>query len=145
MNSINEIADLAWLAGIIDGEGCIFARKVNKVANVDCRVAIQAASIRMIDDVSRIYDRYGIAYTREMRTRPRHNRSMHKVDIWRRAHVCKLLRLLLPYLRVKDREAEVVLEWFGKFPNEKPSGSRKSTFKQRMRFIETVKRLKKTA
>jgi hypothetical protein len=58
---MNDI-DLAWLAGIFDGEACFYARLTSsgsvsagrKNRCVETRIEVQVTSSRMVDEIERI-------------------------------------------------------------------------------------------
>lgn len=63
-------AELGWLAGIIDGEGCIYAhwqnkRKYSTGGNVSVEIRVEAVSFVMISKCASICDGIGVGYTIE--------------------------------------------------------------------------------
>lgn len=106
------MSDLSWLAGLTDGEGCIYARLINKSKNLYVQVQVHCASARMIDAVEVVYKAYGIEYLREEPWwQPRSTRPTHRITVGKLESVQQLLHLIRPHLRVKDREAEVTLRF----------------------------------
>ena len=61
--STNEL-NIAWLAGILDGEGCITAKK-NSVSSLFCRITIEAVSLNMIAALEEIFRENGVDYSKE--------------------------------------------------------------------------------
>ena len=92
--------DKAYLAGIIDGEGCITVLTVAVVMNDK-------------EAVQMLYDAFGgcLFFVK------RGNAKWH--DSWRWAvkqrKAAVALEAFLPYLRVKDRQAQIALEFISSF------------------------------
>lgn len=141
----------AWLAGIIDGEGCLIAHFVNvgkaplnPSGNLDCRIDIHVASPRMIEAIEKVYNDIGVEYTKlppivHLLSR----RPCWKIRVRKRASVILLLQNILPNLRVKDAEAILMLKFFQRHPIE--NGETRSSDKQRCDLVDGLKGLKKVA
>jgi hypothetical protein len=142
---------LAWLAGILDGEGCFYVRLTNKgkykssVGNIETRITVQATSIRMIEKIQEIYNEYGISY---LRTPPKklleHHKFSYIIDVRRRWDVLKLINLVLPFLVVKDIEAIAIKEFLDKFPDDGRSGLKPNN-DTKLALVSTVSELKRIA
>ena len=102
-----EATDLAWLSGIIDGEGCITAHQ-NSIRSLGFRVTIESVSTVMIDKVRSILHQCSVEHRiegpiwRELSTRP-----SFRVRVDKKQAVQHLCDLILPYSVVK--KAEIVL------------------------------------
>ena len=97
--------DLAYLAGILDGEGCIYARIYQ---SKKCNVTIISLSVTMCSEavVKWIYDNFGgCVYTDVPPGQKR--RFSWKV---RGTGVAKILRVVLPYLKEKKKRAGLGIE-----------------------------------
>lgn len=124
---ISREVDIAWLAGIIDGEGNLHALVQEKQSGPNNRlrflcpkVRITNTDIRMIKRVSEIYVREGLKFFYALN---RVSRYKNKKDTWKdqleitvgsQHGVAKLLRLVLPYLVNKREYASIFLgfiEW----------------------------------
>jgi hypothetical protein len=133
---------LVWMAGLIDGEGCIYARTTNKTKNLYIQVQIHAASKIMIDELAIICDKEQIDYLREgpkwqkMSTRP-----THRITIGKLKHVQKLLTKLEPLLRVKKAEAKLALDFLNLYIGV--SIKQKPSIEERELFIAKLKALKR--
>lgn len=95
MNRLTE-TQAAYIAGIIDGEGCLRARKDNGSTHV---AVSQKASERALLDFIQETTGIGAVYPRA------------EVDQWevrRQKDVLDLLEQLLPYLRVKQSQARLL-------------------------------------
>lgn len=144
-------SELAWLAGIIDGEGCIYAHLTNVGRNLKCptgtltfRIEVHTVSGRMVDAMEEIYRRRGIAHHRyPPKMQPLSKRPAHKIQVERKASVLRLAILVLPYLRVKDSEAKAVIEFLTRY--EREAGETRSTPAARVALIEQLRHLKTVA
>jgi hypothetical protein len=107
--------DLAWLAGITDGEGCLSvkgfrgARKTaTSVSYVLCNT-----SKPMIDRAAKILDAIGVRYgaVRKVWKGDRATRWQYWIEVSRKHDLLRLMEILTPYLTAKQIEAEVLV-WF---------------------------------
>ena len=113
-----EETRLAWLAGLIDGEGCLSVRHVMKQPHkahrnsLELRLEITSVSTKMIDTTCQILAEMDISVYRDKpRFRPKSTRPAIKIRIQQKYHLHILLRALLPYLVVKKPEAERCLQF----------------------------------
>jgi hypothetical protein len=98
-----SIAWCAWLAGLLDGEGCITIRPQRR------STFLPAVRVVMCDEepVTRLYAQYGGSFV--LRPRPAPWRDAFSWQVTGRA--CQQpLKDALPYLVVKHRQAALVLE-----------------------------------
>ena len=141
---INKI-DIAWLAGIIDGEGCIYPHVTNKRQgnhNLCFRVEAQATSIRMIDEIERIYTAMEIRFIRSgPRMQPLSTRPAYKIIVQRGDAVLLLLSTIASFLRVKDLEANAVIG----FLNDRINLNVVHSIASRYELVDRVRLLKKLA
>ena len=99
---------LAYLAGLIDGEGCIGIAKSSKQFRHDARLTIGMTDGEYLTALA---DELGIGYLYSQKRAQRPG--------WKRrtclsfgATACRiLLPCVLPYLRLKRRQAELLLEY----------------------------------
>lgn len=113
---MNE-TDIAWLAGLIDGEGCIFMRRLSpqRQKSIDSRLEIHTPSIRMFERVTKALDDLEIQYSLEIgRMQKKSTRPANKITVNKKHELKNLLLLIQPYLYVKLPEAEVMLEYLDK-------------------------------
>jgi hypothetical protein len=93
--------DLAWLSGIVDGEGCITAKQ-NSIRSLGFRVTIESVSTVMIDKIRSILHQGSVEHRlegpiwRELSTRP-----SFRVRVDKKQAVQRLCDLILPYSVVK--------------------------------------------
>lgn len=105
--------DLAYIAGLVDGEGCIRIKKSTYGIRIrkDCQnpTYSEMIQIRMVNEpaIKFIQSRFGGNYYLEKR--PYGNKPLYCYQI-----TCKLasnmIKQLLPYLKVKKEVAKIVLK-----------------------------------
>ena len=143
--------DAAWLAGIIDGEGCIcgyWTNRHNKTGgNVHVDVRIQATSMAMISRVFEICEKNDIeAYVETGGLwRPLSTKPTYRIGIRKRAEVSKLFALIRPYLVVKLPEVDFAMSWFEKWGDQRGNHQRKAEHDEKILFFNTLRDLKKIA
>jgi hypothetical protein len=95
----------AWLAGIIDGEGCIYAR-MEKTGYLKSSVQVIMAHLPTMERISQI--------TGGNAPKPQTPAPSNKHKAWRIQFQAQrgatLLRQLLPYLVTKKRQAEIFIQ-----------------------------------
>src|SRR5438552_14414658 len=111
---------LAWLAGIIDGEGCVrFHTEVSKNHRLAGRswtftayhVDIANTDSAMLIEIMAIADVLGVKYGYYPRVRFQHpnRKPQHRVSFHSRVSCNAILRAVLPYLVTKRPQAELML------------------------------------
>jgi len=124
VRSISREVDLAWLAGIIDGEGNLHypvqskPSGENKVPNdYFCpKLRITNTDMRMIRKVSEIYKQenltffYAINSVKRYPNRKDTWKNQMEITLGSQASIKKLLLMVLPYLVNKRRMAELLIE-----------------------------------
>ncbi|MFO0877587.1 MAG: hypothetical protein U0840_09445 [Gemmataceae bacterium] len=109
-----SVSDLAYLGGLIDGEGYVGILKPKR-SHREGRPGFQAyatighTSLELLNKVQQMVG-LGKIHDRKA-TNVRHKRS-YQLD-WKPNHLRELLPQLLPHLRLKRRQAELVLEYLG--------------------------------
>lgn len=107
--------ELAWLAGFIDGEGCLSAyidKQSMRLKNggnkvLDLKVKVTNTHMPTIKKISEIYKKHGIGFyyaTNSVRF------SALEINVDGMGRIKKLLTLLLPYLETKLYQAELMIE-----------------------------------
>lgn len=105
--------ELAWLAGIIDGEGCL---QVNKAVGEDtkpgARICIDISSTTpiMIQRVSVIYKKLGLVFCYAF-GRNKANNQFLRIMVAGQGSLEKLLQAVRPYLCNKLPQANLILEY----------------------------------
>ena len=112
--------DIGWLAGVLDGEGCIHAskpwkketdRKSEGRHHFDIRVIITQNANLLLEKVGRLLREQGIEY----RYRDGCSKETSEILISVKSEILKLLILLVSELSCKKRSAEVVIEYITKY------------------------------
>ena len=142
--------EIAYIAGLLDGEGCFYSRLVNPkkghktVGGVDVRITVQACSMAMIEALKDFYDSLGISYGLQLgRMQNLSKRPAHKIDVNRKKHVLLLLETVRPYLRVKLAEANLILEFL--YRHGIDQRKKRVSDENKILFIENLRDLKKIA
>lgn len=108
----------AYLAGIIDGEGCIAFRANHKVKSGDkiyheddIRVTLVLTSEYLLQKIARIvpYGTGNVALNKR-RLPDRHKQSYRLV--WTASSACNLLDDILPWLILKRGHAKILLDYY---------------------------------
>lgn len=114
--------DLAWLAGIVDGEGCFSVKRPLTRQSGERRgsrtsyaiwLVICNTSKPMMDRISRILTAHGVGHKkmRKVWKGTRATRWQWWLEIQRKHELLKVTELLLPHLTAKRDEASIVV-WF---------------------------------
>lgn len=98
---------IAYLAGLIDGEGniAVIRRELSRRENYNVRVSLYNNSIPLI---TWILKEFGGTKTTRSRRNPRHATSY--IISWNHAQAAKLLRAVKPFLIVKAKQAKLALQ-----------------------------------
>ena len=110
---MNTIADAAWTAGIIDGEGSIFVMKQGRhdrerEYNYILRVSVQSTDRIMTSELKRLWPD-GAEFMVVIDNRPNNSDTMKWQVNGKRA--ARFLQEILPFLRVKKEQAETAIEF----------------------------------
>lgn len=103
--------DKAWLAGIVDGEGCITFYK-NRTSNPSPCIYIGNTSEDMIIKIKSICDSAEIRYRMDLRIMPKYRNCKNQFifRVSKNLDVIKFIELIKKYLVVKKAQAELVYE-----------------------------------
>ena len=96
--------DVGWLAGILDGEGCITLWLSPKNGFHTCRVTITNTDMGILDEVRRIYSEWQIFYTQRLVGVNGHKPCFY-IEVNRKMECQFLLKQLLPYLKSDNKRA----------------------------------------
>ena len=102
--------DCAYLAGVIDGEGCILIGKSIAKASpcgFNYRVIVEITMCEY-DTIKYIHS---IFCTRNMGIRTLRSGKTAYKTVWTNVHAAEIINLILPYLRGKRKQAIVALEF----------------------------------
>ena len=150
LQSISREVDLAWLAGIIDGEGNIqlsMKENANGSSYLDTKVRIYNTDVRMMQKVAKIYVNENIVFCYTIgnnnRKNPRWKRQMG-IQVASHGSTSKLLNLVLPYLVNKKRLAEIMVEAIKHRKSLPYNGSRKRlNYEKDPKIIDAMSRFQK--
>lgn len=106
-------AEIAWLAGIIDGEGSVvFVPRESQAGYHLCRISLANTSEEILDDVQRILYELGCVSYRTAKPIGRLGKKpCWDVHAGRQEEVPVVLRAILPYLRhegKRDKAAQAI-------------------------------------
>lgn len=116
MNNTSIQLKLAWLAGIMDGEGTLgihkHARKNGNKSVYAVAFSVGNTDKKMIDQVSSILKCVGVqACPSVYQIKLKSWKPMYFIQIGKRSEIVKILDKLLPFLVTKKERASLVLEW----------------------------------
>jgi hypothetical protein len=141
--------DIGWVAGVLDGEGCIHASKPWKKENdrvsgirhhFDIRIIITQNPNLLLEKVGRLLREWGIKY----RYREGDNEHPAEVVVSQKPEIEKLLLLILSELSCRKRSAEVVLDYIKEWPDSNTHWGRKGAPEQQVKdYIKVYNILKK--
>lgn len=112
-------AKLAWLAGIIDGEGTIGAYfpkdKEGKIKQPVYGIYICNSDIEMVNEVKNIYQKMDLKFYFNVKKYKeglfKTSVQMYELKLSRRKEIEHLLKLIIPYLIAKKREAKIIYKF----------------------------------
>lgn len=110
---MNTIADLAWAAGIIDGEGSIFVMKQGRKDrerdyNYIMRISVQSTDPYMAKELCKIFPD-GAVFTQEIDKKPQNSNTLKWQVSGRKAAF--VLKQVLPFMRVKHEQAQLAVQF----------------------------------
>jgi hypothetical protein len=141
--------DIGWMAGVLDGEGCIHASKPWKKENdrisngrhhFDIRVIITQTPNLLLEKVGKLLRECGIKYL----YRDGCSKGTADVSITQKSEIEKFLSLIVSELSCKKRSAEIVLEYIKLWPDSTTHCGRKGAPEQQIKdYIKVYNVLKK--
>ncbi len=125
--------DRAWLAGIIDGEGCVSL--IRRGTYYVPSVKIANTNEKLILRLKEILNLAGVEYFIRLSDRGQriNAKPCWEIALESRPRVIAVLELAMPYLVAKNEQALLVMDWCSK-------GRRKATETQEL-FIDNIRRL----
>ena len=133
--------DLAWLAGIIDGEGCftIYVNHRNdaNVPSISANLTITNSNGLLLNRCKEILDSLEIKYLyNDPKNGHQQGRRVMRIRVKNYSSLQRLTELLLPFLVGKADNAKVVLDFVAL------AGQRgKLTYETRTQLMENIKQL----
>lgn len=139
--------ELAYLAGIIDGEGCISINHAGvwkKTKAFQCKVRVANSNQNLINWVMQILGKLDIkahiTHSKRCEDNPKWKR-VYDVAVLNQTKCHTLLKAISPYLIGKKAQASLLLEWIESRWNQKrPEGFRYIPYSKRE--LEIVQQLK---
>jgi hypothetical protein len=132
--------DIAWLSGILDGEGCVTAQQ-NSIRSLTFRVTIESVSAAMVDRVCDVLRQSGVEYRMEgPMWRERSTRPSYRVRVDKKHAVFQLSNLVLPYSVVKKAELVLIKSYLGKSTKAYYSATEED-----LKILARLRELKKVA
>lgn len=122
VRSISREGDIAWLAGIVDGEGNLQATVQEKPCGsikrpyFEPKLRITNTDVRMIKKISEIYVSEGLVFFYAMNHVSRYKNRLPtwkdqlEITISSKNSISKALKILIPYMVNKRKYAEIMLE-----------------------------------
>lgn len=102
--------DLAWLAGIIDGEGSVYcAANKKRKACIETGITVETVSPEINNKIRRIYKRERIHFY-EYKSHTKNYPSI-RFMVRNQIDCTKLLKILLPYLTCKKKKARLMIQY----------------------------------
>ena len=98
-------AELAYWAGLFDGEGTIGIRNNNNCTTYISRMALRMSDRWIVEDFAAAF---GMTVSERTYHNALSNRPLHVTEVAGR-RAAQILTQLLPYLRVKHRQAELAI------------------------------------
>ena len=107
---------LGWLAGIIDGEGCIGLYNIRpKSPIIRPMICIVNTNEKLINEVKSILDFYSIIYyAYKYQNKNKAWKPSYRVNIQSKQDCKKLLDLVGDYLVIKKEQSNIVLEFINR-------------------------------
>lgn len=104
--------NLAWLGGIIEGEGCIFAgfRNIQEDNNLTVRVTVYNTNPFIIRRITEILMECEVPFYISSPCGPAKSKPGVTVVIGGKGRVKKVLNLVMPHLYAKRRRAQLTIE-----------------------------------
>lgn len=110
--------DLAWLAGMMDGEGCVGLYEYTTTKGYETRVIRGMVTVvnthePTMDKVAEIYDELGAVYYRRKVEHPKNPtwKNSFTIVVQNREGMTVVLEAILPYLVTKKEQAELCLQY----------------------------------
>jgi hypothetical protein len=117
-----EKTDLAWAAGIVDGEGCIYVHKRKGTRkNSILYTLVLKVNMTHSDTILRLHSIFCVGHVNTLNKVTVNGKKQY---MWRvtSLNAANVLKLMHPYLVTKQKEAEEAFKFnnLPKFPGNKP-------------------------
>lgn len=127
-------SELGWLAGILDGEGCIYLQIPPPPNRHVCKVSIVNTDNGILSEVRRLLTELSIFYTE--RVKPSNDFTRHPaitIECNRQLEMYAFLSILLPYLKgaKKDKAANLISYIYTRRNTKRPDGRKRNLREKR--------------
>lgn len=132
------VSNLAWAAGLFDGEGCIFISRQTRISRPSVGYALKTSvSMVHLPTLERLRDVVGAGnvYGHRSGRNPRSRQSWQWCAYNKRAML--VLRLLRPFLTTKAKEADLALRYAELPKTYYPKGGRTADISEAMESLRT--------
>lgn len=99
----------AWLAGILDGEGCVSSQLRGNALSIQLR--INNTCTRMLKKVEEILQSLEVKFTSRVCKEYKNRRPLYSVTVCNLPDICKVLSECMPDLTTKYDQAVLVLAY----------------------------------
>jgi hypothetical protein len=147
MKSITK-ENLAYIAGIVDGEGCLSLTGGKRLAYDSRGKKYRAFQLTFrVVNTSRVLIEWlnqtsGIGTVRLLADHLDNRKPVHSWLI--SANDCRqILPLLLPYLVIKRRQAEIIIDWLKRISGKRGTRMNPTVFAEKLKIVEEMKILNK--
>ena len=139
---MNTLADIAWAAGLFDGEGCVFMSRQKRLNRPSDGYALKLSMSMVhkptLQEFAKVVQRGAVVVHRSGRSR------VNRRDSWQwavyNAKAIEVLKLLLPYLRTKHEEALLGLRFEGLAKTSYPKGGRTEAVAEQLESLRQALR-----
>lgn len=124
--------DLAYLAGIIDGEGTLTVthwdrkrrgKKKGIIKYLTPRLTISNTSMILMNESRRILEEIccvNVSKSNHVKKQKKHYKQCYQFAVSGKPNILKVVNLILPYLKVKKKHGELLKE-FCELPDRSPN------------------------
>ncbi len=112
-NAHIRISDIAWLAGILDGEGCLIFNPQHKPNRHLLRLQFTNTDEGILVEIKRILAEWLVPYSFHPSTKNHLGKKpCWNIEVYRRMEISFILEKLIPYLKsVKKAKAFLILDY----------------------------------
>jgi hypothetical protein len=114
VRSISREVDIAWLAGIIDGEGCLsvdFKLAENGKNYLSVKIRVINTDVRMIQKCARVYQELGVVFYYNVNRKTKaHYKDQTAIIVASQGSCKKILEAIRPHLANKQMVADVMID-----------------------------------
>lgn len=110
-NDMPTKTELAWLGGIIDGEGHIGVHARKKSGQHAIRISITNTDEGILKECKKILDKLGIFYIfllHKDRARKSHHKDVYVIEMNRIAECKEFLQIIKPYIRAQAKQRKIL-------------------------------------